>query len=68
MNLGNVMLMEEDTKGHILNIYILLYEMFKIGKSIQKRGETGVVGYLRVKSTFPIFEHKTRVQIEVHIP
>ena len=68
MNLGNIMLMGEDIKGHILNIYILLYEMFKIGKSIEIRGETRVVGHLRVKSTFLIFEHKTRVQIEVHIP
>lgn len=66
-DLGNVVLMEEDTKGHILNICILLYEMFKIGKSIEKRGGNRVVG-LRIKSTFPIFEHKTRVQIEVHIP
>lgn len=28
--------MEEDTKGHMLDIYVLLYEMFKIDESIEK--------------------------------
>ena len=38
-----------------------------LGKSIDTRGETRVIGHLRVKSIFPIFEHKARVQLEVHI-